>query len=146
MTSPTLNLSVSRTFKARPETVFRAFTDPDWYARWWGPEGSQCRNVRVDLREGGSYSLDMHLPDGSIARMYGTYREIVPPERLVYTWTWEGENVETLVTLELEAVEGGTELTMTQEGFRDSRAVAMHDHGWSGSLDRLEGLLPELAE
>ena len=78
--------------------------------------------------------------------MYGTYREIVPPERLVYTWTWEGENVETLVTLELEAVDGGTELTMTQEGFRDSRAVAMHDHGWAGSLDRLEGLLPELAE
>lgn len=139
---PSLTLSMSRVLAATPEQVFRAFTDPQWYAQWWGPEGTRSEVPQLDLRVGGSYRVDMHMPDGNVATMFGQYREIDPPKLLSYSWAWEGEGVETLVTLEIEPHEDGAELTITHEGFQDDKQVEMHEHGWAGSLDRLATLLP----
>ena len=143
---PSLTLSISRVIRTTPEKVFRAFTDPAWYAAWWGPEGTQSEVRELDLREGGAYRIDMHMPDGSTVTLYGRYREIEPPRLLSYTWAWEGQPLETVVTLEIEPHSDGAELTVTHEGFVDQRDVGMHDHGWNSSLDRLERFAAPLRE
>jgi uncharacterized protein YndB with AHSA1/START domain len=143
---PTLTLSMSRVLAATPEQVFRAFTDPRWHAQWWGPEGARSEVAQMDVRVGGGYRIDMHMPGGAVATMFGRYLEIDPPKLLSYSWQWEGEGVETRVTLEIEPHEDGAELTVTHEGFKDESRVEMHEHGWGGSLDRLERLLPEITK
>lgn len=143
---PALTLSMSRVLAAEPEQVFRAFTDPEWYGTWWGPEGTRSEVKQLDLRIGGSYRVEMRLPDGNTTTLYGTYREIDPPRLLSYSFIWEGEGIETLVTLEMEPHEDGTELTLTHEGFTDGERRDQHGIGWGSSFDRLERLLAERVE
>ncbi len=81
-------LRLSRRLKAPREAVFRAFTDPVELAKWFGPEGVSARQVEIDLRPGGRYSLEMFETDGSIHALSGVYREIQPPEKLTFTWIW----------------------------------------------------------
>jgi uncharacterized protein YndB with AHSA1/START domain len=137
-------LSLRRTFKAPRERVFRAWTDPDELRKWWGPEGYVTPSAEVDLRVGGKYRLGMRkLPDGDIFYLSGIYREVRPPERLVYTWRWEAkpELGETLVTVEFREVGGSTEVILTHEFFPTPQARDDHNRGWSGCLDRLAKLL-----
>lgn len=138
---PTLSFSLSRVLAAPPEQVFKAFTDPEWYSQWWGPEGTSSKVTQLELKVGGAYRVDMKLPDGNQTVLYGTYREIDPPKLLAYSFAWEGLPDETLVTLELEPHADGTELTVTHEGFTDQTMADQHEGGWSGSIDRMEKLL-----
>lgn len=138
---PTLSLSLSRVLAAPPEQVFKAFTDPEWYGQWWGPEGTRSEVRQLDLQVGGSYRVDMHMPDGTTAVMYGRYSEIDPPQLLAYSLAWEGDPSETLVTLEFEPHKDGTELILTHEGFTDQARADQHEHGWTGSFTGLDKLL-----
>ncbi len=142
---PALSFSLSRVLAAPPEQVFRAFTDPDWYSQWWGPEGCSSNVTQLDLEVGGAYRVDMVLPDGNETTLYGTYQEIDPPRLLAYSFGWEGAPERTLVTVELEPHADGTELTVTHEGFTDQDTCNGHEHGWISSVDRLERLLADRA-
>ena len=130
-----------RILSATPEQVFKAFTDPDSYSRWWGPPGCSSRVTQLDLEVGGTYRLDMTMPDGTLTGLHGTYREIDPPKLLSYSFQWEGDDLETLVTVELEPHAEGTELILTHEGFTDQERCDMHEQGWAGSLDRMVEVL-----
>lgn len=133
-------LHLTRIFKAPRERVFRAWTDPEELKKWWGPEGYGTPIATIDLRVGGSYRLGMRkLPDGDIFYLSGTYREVRPPERLVYTWRWEAkpELGETLVTVEFQDRGGSTEVILTHALFPDEKARQDHEKGWSSCLDRL---------
>jgi uncharacterized protein YndB with AHSA1/START domain len=78
---------VRRAVAAGRERVFNSWTDPDQLRRWWGPSGFTCPEAVVDLRPGGSYRLVMQPPGGGpLMSVTGTYREVDPPTRLVYTW------------------------------------------------------------
>ncbi len=136
----TETLRLSRFFDAPRARVFRAFTDPEVLRRWWGPEGMNTPNPQVDLRVGGAYRLEMHTSDGLNHVIGGQYREIVTDEKLVFTWAWErgGTGGETLVTLEFRDRDGGTELSLTHEGFGDAESCEKHNRGWSSSLDCLD--------
>ena len=142
--SPETTLHLRRTFHAPREKVFRAWTDPEELKKWWGPEGYATPSAEVDLRVGGKYRLGMRkLPDGEIFYLSGIYREVRPPERLVYTWRWEAqpEHGETLVTVEFREVGDSTEVVLTHERFPTEKARDDHNRGWSGCLDRLPKLL-----
>jgi len=148
MASPTrgteITLNLRRIFKAPREKVFRAWTDPEELKKWWGPEGYATPSAEVDLRVGGKYRLGMRkLPDGEIFYLSGIYREVRPPESLVYTWRWEAqpEHGETLVTVEFREVRDSTEVVLTHERFPTQKARDDHNRGWSGCLDRLAKLL-----
>ena len=148
MASPTpgteITLNLRRVFKAEREKVFRAWTDPEELKKWWGPEGYATPSAEVDLRVGGKYRLGMRkLPHGEIIYLSGIYREVRPPERLVYTWRWEAqpEHGETLVTVEFREVGDSTEVVLTHERFPTEKARDDHNRGWSGCLDRLAKLL-----
>ncbi|MCI0372191.1 MAG: SRPBCC domain-containing protein [candidate division NC10 bacterium] len=137
-------LHLTRTFAAPREKVFRVWTDPEELKKWWGPEGYATPTAEVDLRVGGKYRLGMmKLPKGEIFYLSGTYREVRPPERLVYTWVWEGsqELGETLVTVEFRAQGRGTEIHITHELFPTAKAREDHEKGWSSCLDRLARIL-----
>lgn len=147
MTSTTENpsLTVTRTFNASREAVFHAWTDPIALGKWFRPNPAfETPEAEVDLRVGGSYRFTMQAPDGEQFKGFGTYREIEPPRKLVFTWNWEDsviEPTETLVTLELRDLGGKTELTLRHEGFSSENAREQHGHGWAGCLDNLQTLL-----
>lgn len=136
----TETLRLTRFFNAPRARVFRAFTDPAVLKRWWGPEGMNTPNPEVDLRVGGAYRLEMHSSEGTDHVIGGEYREIVAGEKLVFTWAWEsgGMGGETLVTLEFRDRDGGTELSLTHEGFDSTDSSDAHNRGWSSSFDCLD--------
>ncbi len=138
--TPETSFELRRTFSAPRGKVFRAWTDPEELKRWWGPDGYATPSAEVDLRVGGMYRLGMKkLPDGQIFYLTGAYREVRPPERLVYTWRWEAEPElgETLVTVEFRDLGDATEVVVTHELFLSEKARQDHRKGWSGCLDRL---------
>lgn len=145
---PETTLHLRRTFPAPREKVFKAWTDPEELKKWWGPEGYATPSATVDLRVGGKYRLGMmKLPDGEIFYLSGVYREVRPPERLVYTWRWEGNTCaedgvgETLVTVEFLDRGNATEVVLTHELFPTEKARNDHNRGWNGCLDRLARLV-----
>ena len=78
-------LFIQRIFAASRDRVWKAWTDPDLIAQWWGPAGFTAPVIEVDLRKGGRYLFSMRSPVGQEFWSTGVYREIVPMERLVYT-------------------------------------------------------------
>ena len=139
----TRTLRLERHFAASPEAVFKAWTDPAALAAWFGPQGVETRNVEIDLRPGGRYSLEMCESDG-VYPLSGVYREVTPPRRLVMTWVWghgELDGLEMLVTIELASARGGTDLTLIHENLPSDTAREKHEGGWTGCLESLEQFL-----
>ena len=132
-------LVITRVFEAPRQLVFRAWTDEGMAARWWGPLGFTTISCKMDVRPGGAWARRLRAPDGTEARMHGVYREIVPPERLVFTMVHEHtpELPETVVTLTFVDLGGRTELTLRQAAFPTPAFRDSHDKGWSGALERL---------
>ena len=142
------SLTLTRHIKAPVERVFKAWIEGEALRRWFGPRDSVSVSVAdVDLRIGGRYRIVMQEPGGETHRVSGEYREIVPNERLVFTWAWESTpERQSLVTVVLRPVQGGTDLTLTHAQFFDEAARDRHAAGWGGSLPRLANfLLPEAA-
>jgi uncharacterized protein YndB with AHSA1/START domain len=127
------SLHLTRTLSAPPERVWRAFTDPARLAAWFWPARFGT-TVEVDLRPGGRYRIDGVSAGMAVT---GSYLEVDPPQRLVFTWQWDGEEVETLVTITLATSTEGTELRLVHEKFPDGEASEQHAQGWSDCLDRL---------
>jgi uncharacterized protein YndB with AHSA1/START domain len=135
---------VSRVIDAPREAVFRAWTEPEQIRRWWGPGEFTCPEAEVDLCPGGSYRLAMQPTDGEPFIVGGTYREVDPPARLVYTWRWEtgpaADGSESLVTVEFNERDGRTELVLTHTDFPASHGPAPYQMGWDGGVDKFEAL------
>ncbi len=132
-------ISVVRRLKASPEKVYAAITQVDHVLRWWGPEAGPAVSAKIDLRPGGRYSVVFRLLDGSEHNPTGVYREVVPNEKLVFTWEWPNRpDWESLVTIRLRPIDIGTELTLTHERLPNDDAVKSHRAGWSGWVGELE--------
>jgi uncharacterized protein YndB with AHSA1/START domain len=132
-------LRLRRTFQAPRQKVFRAWTEPEELKKWWGPDGFSTPSAEIDLRVGGRFRIAMKSPRDNVHVLVGTYREVRPPERLVYTWRWEAEPEygETLVTVEFLDRGESTEVVLTHELFPTQEACRGHEQGWKGSFDRL---------
>jgi uncharacterized protein YndB with AHSA1/START domain len=135
-----LTVNLTQVLPAPPPRVFRALTDPRELAQWWGPNGFRTPGVELDLRVGGSYRIAMQPPEGELFYLQGEFQEVDPPSRLAYTFRWEDpdpEDVETVVTLSLRSLDGSTELVMDQGVFATEARRALHDGGWTDSLEKL---------
>ena len=134
------SLTLKRRINAPPAKVFAAFTEPQTIARWFGPQGVTDVQAETDLRVGGRYRIVAKMANDEHS-VGGVYREIVPNEKLVYTWAWKSTpERESLVTITFKPDGAGTLLTLTHEQFFDADARDRHQHGWSGALDKLEKL------
>ena len=135
-------VEIVRIIEAPREQVFRAWTDPDELRRWWGPGEFTCPEAEVDLRPGGRYRLVMQPTAGEPFVLAGTYREVEPPARLVYTWRWEtgpaADGSESLVTVEFRDRGDHTELVLTHSEFPASHGPAPYRMGWEGGLVKFE--------
>jgi uncharacterized protein YndB with AHSA1/START domain len=149
-----IKLQLTRVFDAPRELVFRAWTDVNQFQRWFGAaacEGSSLESVKMDARMGGKYRLQVRRADGEYFTTVGTYREVKPPERLVFTWQFEKdgggdefgevEPREMLVTVEFKARGAQTELILTHEKFGSDESRDRHEEGWSRCLKELGGFL-----
>ena len=135
-------LVVRRAFPAPREQVFRAWTEAQALEGWFKPEGQQTHVVQLDLCVGGSYQFDFRTMTGEQSSVSGTYLEIVPPEKLVFTWlSLATDDRETLVTVEFVERSGVTEVVLTHERLSDGEMVTQHRFGWNWMIDRLEGYL-----
>ena len=133
------SLTLKRRLNAPPAKVFAAWTDPEKMKRWMGPGEVATLRAEIDARAGGRYRLVMRSPDGEEHDVSGVYREVVPNEKLVFTWAWRSTpERESLVTVLLKPDGDGTVLTLTHEQFFDEDARDRHRHGWIGALDKLE--------
>jgi uncharacterized protein YndB with AHSA1/START domain len=139
-------LRIERTFNAPARAVFDAWTSPDVLRRWW-PAGSDWETpvAEVDPRVGGALRLVMRSPEGEEFGGSGEYIEITPPERLVFTWTWDGhEEHEGTQVVEVEFAEredGTTAVVLTNRGLPDEESRRSHREGWEASFDNLDRVL-----
>ncbi len=136
-------LRMEREFKAPPERVFAAFTDPTVLAQWWGPEGMSCPVCEIDLRVGGKWRTCMR-GDAGEHWVSGVYREIVRPRRLAFTWAWEENGVrghETIVELEFLPAGRNTRVVLNHRGFESAASRDMHGQGWNGCFACLDRIL-----
>jgi uncharacterized protein YndB with AHSA1/START domain len=132
------SLTLKRRLNAPPAKVYAAWTDPAKIAGWFGPQGVTKVEATTDLRAGGRYRVIMHVP-GDTHDVSGVYREVVPDEKLVFTWAWRTTpERESLVTILLKPDGDGTLLTLIHEQFFDEPARDRHSQGWTGALDKLE--------
>src|SRR3984893_18896000 len=142
-------LTLTRVFNAPREAVFKAWTDPQQLAKWWGPKGFTNPVCEVDLKPGGALKIVMRAPDGGEYPMQGVFREILPPSRLVFTniaVDKDGNHIIEGLTTVTFAEEGGrTKLTLQTSGVAvvDYAAAYLQgmEAGWTQSLEKLEALV-----
>ena len=144
-------LVLERTLDAPRELVFKAFTEPERMKRWFGPHGWGLNVFEADVRPGGVWRASGYTPTGRFSKS-GVFVEGKRPQRLVFTWAHhESEDWatprghETTVRVELRAIGGKTELTLTQGPFIDTPRFNAHDSGWKGSFDKLSTYLGRMA-
>lgn len=133
-------LQIKRTFQAPRDRVFRAWTDPKELALWFHVSADYSTLVpELDLRVGGKYRLEMHHKGGNVHKVVGLYREIKPPERIVFTWRWEADSTahDSLVTVEFRDLGKSTEIALTHEQLPSAEEREKHGHGWNGCLEEL---------
>ena len=138
-------LNLDRRFAAPRERVWRAWTDPVEVRKWWGGKSYAAESVDMDVRVGGTFRIVIQGEE----RQYivgGTYLELVPPEKLVHTWAWEGGDwagLEMRVTVEFLEDGDGTRMVLTHENFPDAEARDQHTSGWTNQLDAFTEYLKE---
>lgn len=136
------SLTIKRRFNAPPSKVFAAWADPQKVKRWMGPGEVQVMSAEGDPRTGGRYRWLMKAPDGTEHDVSGVYRDVIPNEKLVFTWAWKSTpERESLVTVLIKPDGQGSLMTLTHEQFFDEEARDRHNQGWTGAMDKLEKYL-----
>lgn len=159
MTNTAQPLTITRTFAASRERVWKAWTDPEHLKRWWGPQGFTAPVCKIDLRVGGQYLNCMRSPEGQDFWSTGTYRDIVAPERLVCTDSFadaEGNVVpathygmspdfplELQITVTFAEEAGATRMTLHHLGLPPGEMKEMCAAGWNESFDKLATFLQQ---
>jgi predicted enzyme related to lactoylglutathione lyase/uncharacterized protein YndB with AHSA1/START domain len=144
ITSP--NTMVLRRFiKAPRERIWAALTNAEEVKKWFGPETSEAISVKLDARPGGRFEVRIRSQEIPEMEGRGIFREVTEPSRLAYTWKWSGhpdmQFGDTLVTVDLHDVDGGTDLQIIHEALPNPEMRDDHYYGWNGSLDKLVKLL-----
>jgi uncharacterized protein YndB with AHSA1/START domain len=144
--SQPLELTITRTFNAPRELVWKLFTEPQHLMQWMGPRDFEARNFTQNARVGGSWRGMLHpTKGGKDLWQGGTFRAIDPPSHISYTFAWEDDSGtpsnDTVVTLDFEAVGDTTRLTFRQSGFPTKEERDGHRGGWGESFDKLDEYL-----
>jgi uncharacterized protein YndB with AHSA1/START domain len=142
-------VTITRVFDAPRALVFAAWTDARHLAQWWGPKDFTNPVCTIDARVGGTLRIHMRAPDGNVYPMKGEIREIVPPERLVFTNIAldadDNAIIEGFTTVSFAEENGKTRLTIQTRGSAmvDSAANYLKgmEIGWTQSIDKLQAYL-----
>ena len=138
-TVETTALVVRRTMPYAPQVLFRAFSDPEVMNRWFHGGKGWSVEASNDFRVGKDFTVNMRPDKGEVHPHTGTYKEIVPDEKIVFTWN-SAHAKNSVVTLLFRKVTDGTELILTHE-FLAEDMIQPHVGGWNDCLDSLEATL-----
>lgn len=150
-------LTLTRMLNAPRELVFKAWTDAEHLAKWWGPKGFTSPLCQTDARPGGAIRIDMKSPDGTVMPMGGYFKEIEAPTRLVFvTTSFEDENgepmIENLITVMFSEENNQTKVTLNVKVVKAAAGLSAFiatlgpewgsslEQSWTHNLDRLEAL------
>jgi len=137
-------LRMTRVLPAARADLWRAMTEPDVLAQWWGPKGFTVPILEFEPRVGEGFRIAMQPPDGELFQLHGEFREVDPPSRLSYTFVWDPPNPddrETVVMLWLRDRDDDVEVELSQGEFATEERLALHEAGWSESFEKLDQLL-----
>ncbi len=140
---------VVREFDAPPERVFRAWTDPALFARWCGPSSVTTTTPLWEARTGGAYRFANHVDGEEVASFYGSFHEVRPDSRIVWTFTWEGmPDGVSLETITFEPLDGGrtrVRSTSVVDSFeaRDAMVASGMETGIVEGYEKLDDLLAQ---
>lgn len=141
-------IKLHRVIAAKLEKVYRAFVESDAVASWLPPYGYLCTVHELDAKVGGKHKMSFrNFTTGHGHSFGGTYLELVPGSKLVYTDSFDDPNLpgEMKVTVTLKAVSVGTEINIVQEGVPDVIPAEACYLGWQQSLRKLTELVePEI--
>ncbi|HKI99717.1 MAG TPA: SRPBCC domain-containing protein [bacterium] len=141
-------LVIHREFDAPRELVFQAWTQAEHAAQWWGPQGFTVVLMEMDARPGGAWRKCMRAPDGHEYWRSGVVREVVPPERLVFTYFSDDRDTnpehETLVTVTFSESGGKTLMTFRQTEFESAASRDAHRGGWQSTMERFAAYLVQV--
>lgn len=142
MTVPA-SLKISRLIKAPRARVFAAWITPADVQQWLRSETVEMLSAKIDARVGGEYVFILNRPEVGKTETRGTYREITPPSKLVFTWhgCCSPADEETLVTVDFADKNGATEVTITHERFLSQESCDQHKAGWTMCMDNMQKLL-----
>ena len=143
---------ISRTFEAPLEALWKAWTEPDHFMKWYGPIGFTAPTCEIDLRVGGRHLWSMRSPDGRQMYFTGVYKEVVPMERLVFTDSMSdaegklmspemegpGMHVTMDVTVTFAHADGKTTVTVSHVGEEHARI------GWEQAFDKVAAMLAKV--
>jgi len=135
-----LALHLEQVIDAPREVVFRMHTEPELFARWFGPAGFTVSSIEADVRVGGAYRIEMQPSEGDAFFLGGEFVEIDEPARLSYTFRYEEpdpDDRENVVVFSLADVNGSTAVTVDQSPFATDARLALHRQGWTDTLERL---------
>lgn len=142
--------SITRIIDAPRELVYRMWSESEHMSRWCFPKGFTLPDATMEFHPGGTYMAHMRAPDGSDFRVLGTYLEIVPKERIVFTHGWINEagerGHETVVNITFEDHGEATKLTLNQSRFQSAESRDSHEGGWSETVDNLVSYLPTIQD
>ena len=136
------SLEIKRFINAPRTRVYAAWTDPAQLKEWFGPVWVRTCELIAEARVGGKFRWDVINCDGKEVTIQGDYREVVPGEKIVFTWKhcddelWE--NRISIVSVEFSDRNGGTELRLKHEQLPDEESREGHNRGWNSVLDKLE--------
>jgi uncharacterized protein YndB with AHSA1/START domain len=141
-TAQAIEFEVRRVLHATPAQVFAAWTQADSLGQWFAPTSQMTTIVhQLDARLGGSYRIEMRAADGTPHVTRGKYTHFEEPNRLAFTWCWEGkEDEESLVDIELRPTDVGCELVLRHSRFATAKSRDGHMQGWEGCLVRLSAI------
>ena len=142
-------LVITRVLDAPRELVFKAWTDARLARNWWGPRDYPAIEFEMDARPGGVWRGRLRsVETGQELPLGGVFREVVAPERLVFTFAWEEEGergLENVVTVTFaEEASGKTRMTFRQIPFQSVEERDGHRGGWNSSFDRLADYVTQL--
>ncbi len=160
---PGKSLTIVRVFDAPRETVWKMWTEPEYFKKWWGPKDFTCPVAKIDFRVGGKYHVAMHGAPGSEFDKdlwsTGVYKEIVPMEKIVVTDSFADEKgnvvsasyygmpgtfpMETTITITFKEKDGKTEMTLFYPSTKGIEGKMLDDmtQGWNQSFDKLASSL-----
>jgi len=143
------DIMMTREFNAPRDLVFKAFTDPTLIPKWWGPKDYTTTVDKMDVRMGGIWRYVQHDAQGNQNAFRGVYHEVVSPERIVFTFEWEGLPGHILLETVSFVERNGKTLVTDSSVFqtiedRDGMVQNGMESGAAESWDRFEALLPEM--
>jgi uncharacterized protein YndB with AHSA1/START domain len=138
MSAPRRSLTIVRRIRTTPAAAWNAFVDPREILHWWGPDAGPTLSAETDVRVGGAFKVAFATMDGEHHESHGEYLELDPPRRLVMSW-WFGAtpHARSRVTVSIEAIHDGIELTVQHDDVSDEGLRITHQQGWQGALAKM---------